>query len=236
MNDQINFLLVLQVFKKRWLWLAVSAVMGFALFAGYSYFMIPKTYNSWVDLHVKTTESTETVINRAGIDTSQRLVTTYITVLQSRDVMDKVAQQMKQEKGKLSGTELSAALTMGSLNNTEIFRITAVTNDPDLSFDVCETIERIVPGILEEFVGGKVNILTRAHMNVKPVGPNMTKNAVLGGITGFFLTAILSVLFHLLDNTVKGEEDIRDRFDLPVLGEIPRIDKLKIASAENDVN
>ena len=46
-------------------------------------------------------------------------------------------------------------------------------------------------------------------------------NSAVGGVVGLVIAVIIVLLRSLLDNTVKSEEELKDRFDVPVLGEIP---------------
>jgi capsular exopolysaccharide synthesis family protein len=60
---------------------------------------------------------------------------------------------------------------------------------------------------------------------VLPTGPSSpkTKLSLAGGLIGGFLIGIgAAFLFHALDPKVRREEQLRERFDLPILARIPR--------------
>lgn len=61
----------------------------------------------------------------------------------------------------------------------------------------------------------------KAQAPEAPSSPNTKRNTLLGAVLLLALSCGVTILVYLLDNTVKGEEDIRQRLDLPVLGEIP---------------
>ena len=54
-----------------------------------------------------------------------------------------------------------------------------------------------------------------------PSSPNVLMNSAVGGVVGLVIAVIIVLLRSLLDNTVKSEEELKDRFDVPVLGKIP---------------
>lgn len=51
--------------------------------------------------------------------------------------------------------------------------------------------------------------------------PNVSKNVILGGFFGFVLSIGLVFALKFLNNTVDDEETLRNKFGIPVLGEIP---------------
>lgn len=53
--------------------------------------------------------------------------------------------------------------------------------------------------------------------------PNYQRNTMMGALLGAFLAAALIVLRELMDDHVKDEEALEERFGLPVLGSIPNI-------------
>ena len=53
--------------------------------------------------------------------------------------------------------------------------------------------------------------------------PNVIKNAVFGLLAGLALSVAFVLLRAMLDTTIKGEEDLKSRTGLTVLGEIPDV-------------
>ncbi|MBQ8751518.1 MAG: hypothetical protein IJZ13_00250, partial [Clostridia bacterium] len=56
------------------------------------------------------------------------------------------------------------------------------------------------------------------------VSSGAARYAAIGGLVGFFLSYVLFLVVFLLDNTLKGEQDLKDRFvDVTVLGSVPEL-------------
>ena len=103
-----------------------------------------------------------------------------------------------------------------------MLRISAETGDPQLSAAICNELAALAPGVLEQVVkAGSVEVIGKAQAAKAPSSPNTKRNTLLGAVLLLVLSCGATILVYLLDNTVKGEEDIRQRLDLPVLGEIP---------------
>ena len=59
-----------------------------------------------------------------------------------------------------------------------------------------------------------------ASVSREPVSPKTTLNTLLAALTGMFLTAGLIFAIDMLDDTIRNPDDIRQKFNLPVLGVI----------------
>ena len=67
------------------------------------------------------------------------------------------------------------------------------------------------------------SILDPAPVPGAPIGPNLRRNVLLGGLLGLALGAGLAGLLHYLDNTVRTAEDVVRLTGLPVLGSVMRL-------------
>ena len=47
------------------------------------------------------------------------------------------------------------------------------------------------------------------------------KNVILGGIFGIIISAGFVIFLKLINNTITDGESLRNRFSIPILGEIP---------------
>ena len=50
---------------------------------------------------------------------------------------------------------------------------------------------------------------------------SINRYTLIGLLIGLVLSAGIVILAHLLDNTIRTGDDLRTRFDYPILGEIP---------------
>jgi capsular polysaccharide biosynthesis protein len=115
---------------------------------------------------------------------------------------------------------------MGSENGTEVLRISAVTTDPNLSAEICNTMAAVAPGVLERVVkAGSVEVINTAKVPMGPSSPNIIRNTQIGAILGFIGSYAIFLVLYMLDNTVKNVEDLKNHIDVAVLGEIPNFDK-----------
>ena len=176
---------------------------------------IPKKYTSSVSLYVmnnKATQNTGEILS-SDISASQMLVNTYAVILSDNLVMEDIGKillkkygekglegilpVLDSEQGKyIPSDSIASCISMGSVNDTEVLQIRATTRDPQVSVDVCLAMSEVAP-------------------------ENVSKNVILGGFFGFVLSIGLVFALKFLNNTVDDEETLRNKFGIPVLGEIP---------------
>jgi succinoglycan biosynthesis transport protein ExoP len=82
-------------------------------------------------------------------------------------------------------------------------------------------------GITQDIKTVTVWVIEKAEVPGSPAKPNKFKNIFLGLVIGLIGGIGLAFFVEYLDNTVKGAEDIEQRFDVPVLGVIELLDKQK---------
>ncbi|MDR1028197.1 MAG: hypothetical protein LBL63_02125 [Clostridiales Family XIII bacterium] len=232
MNDTIDLQDVMRALIRRWpIFLAGFLVGGVIVFL-ISTFFLPRTYLSSVELYVNNMETKSTGdVTTGDIDASRRLSNTYIVVLQNPAVEEDVVEEVG---GALTIETLERVVKMEAVADTEVIRISAETEDPALSTRICNTYAGIAPRVLERVVqAGSVEIIGRATANEEPASPHISRNTAIGALAGLFLTIVVLYIVNMLDNTVKGGADLRQRIDVPVLGEISSF--VKTGKADIDI-
>jgi len=71
----------------------------------------------------------------------------------------------------------------------------------------------------------RVDLVQPASTPTAPVRPDIMQNTMLGAIVGLMVGAGIAFAIELMDDTVKGAEDIMRRLRLPILGYISRMEE-----------
>ncbi|SDA25305.1 Capsular polysaccharide biosynthesis protein [Ruminococcus sp. YE71] len=194
-------------------------------------------------------------INAQDIQTSKALAGTYIVILQDDIVYDEVSDRLikcydidslgkvfnieekevtdengqKVTKPCISADQIRSLVNIEAVNETEVISITATTQNPELSADICTFISEIAPELLTRTTrAGSVETIGSAKIPTEPSSPNVKKYAVLGMLAGGFIAAAAVIIIDMLDNTINDGDDIKKYFaDIPVLAEIPDLNDTK---------
>lgn len=210
--------------RKIWLIILLAVIAG-ALAFGYTKNFVTPMYRSGVTIYVnnRVTSRDDGSVSAADLATSQRLVATYIQILSSDTVLQKVAEAVKTDHNiQISAAGIRGRMTAGAKDNTEVFDVYISDADPKKAAIIANAIAEIAPGEIGYFVeGSSTKIVDYAKVASAPYTPNTSRNTTFGMVGGAFVAVIIVVLQTLLDVRIKGEEDLAAISSAPVLGMIP---------------
>lgn len=228
LREEINFVKIMEIILRLWWLVLVFAVIGGLVgFSASTFLMAPK-YTSVAKVYVDGSQrSDNSGVNMNDLTTNARLVSTYIEILCSDTYMNQIATKAKEENSKynLSGADIKRDITMGSANETEILEIKYSDISPERARDVLQIlldnaqseITRIVPGC-------RVNIVDRANLPTTTSSPNTKQNTFIAIFIGVVFGVAVILIKEILDNRIKDEDDLKNKYNIPVLGIIPNLD------------
>ncbi len=229
MEGEINLLDIFNVIKSKLRSIVIiSVITGLVVFLLCSFVIKPK-YQSSIVLYVTNItaqqDSIDQNVNANDINASQKLVNTYKVILQTDKALDKLMDLTKLEYSKEDILEM---ISFSTVENTEVLKITATTNDPYLSANLCNGYADIAPEVIRDVIkGGSVQVLSRAKADGIPTSPNTPLFTLIAFFLGFVLSAVVYFLIDMFANTVKNEQDLTNKCNATVIGSIPDIFSLK---------
>ncbi len=219
-------------------WIILSTVILALAFGVYAKFFIDSTYRSEVQMYVSnyTDIATAPGASTGGLSASQLLVNEYIVILKHDDVTSKVAAQLREQGDGyvMTNGAISGAVSMSSVDETAMLKITATTTDPNLSKAICDAYTAVAPDLLKEVMEmGTIKPMGEEAKAGSKVGPNVLKNTVLGGVLAFVIACAIVLVIYMMDNTVTGERELKRRLNVTVLGEVPSLQPNKKGEKKN---
>lgn len=202
-----------------------SAVVLGAVFFLVSRFLLTPVYTSQTLLHVSNmTERKSSIVTTSDVQVSRELLDTCVVILNSRTVLDKVAEQSGLE---YTANQIKNMISAQSVSSTEIFKISVTHTNPKEAQIIADTITRVAPAEFKRVMnGGAVSIVDYATYPVTPSAPNIPRNTVLGVLLGALVTAALFILIEAMDTRVRDEFTLEEEFNLPIIGVIPSFELL----------
>lgn len=211
--------ILLAVWRHIWMVLISGALIG-GIALGYAYFMVTPTYSSSVQLYVNNQPENSPGFSSSQLQASQILADTYMVILQSRVVLEKVNEVAGL---KYSYSQLKGMVTAAAVNETDVFKVTVTATSPDHAYKLAKAIEEVLPSRIDEIVdGSSVRVVDMAVKNTSPVGPVYSRYIMIGALVGVGLSLILIVLVEITNTTVQSEDYLTATYkDLPLLAVIP---------------
>ncbi len=215
---------IFYMFRKRILYIILGALIAGFIAGGYTELFITPKYSTSCTLYVYSNVdrvNTRSTITGSELEVSQSLVNTYIVVLKSDTVLEKVIEELKLD---MSASALRGKISCTQEENTEVFRVTVTDPDPEMAAAIANTIAETAPDEIVRVVkAGGVEVLDYAKVPTRASSPNIKKNILIGMGVGFVAFFAFFYLYELFDTTISSERELEREFDLPVLGSIPHI-------------
>ena len=215
---------ILDILMRR-LWLIVVLVcMGGGIAFTYSQYILPKKYTSAVTLYVyNQTEGRQ--LTTSDFSLSSKLVDTYMVILKSNYVLEKISDKVKDQNLNYSATEIGSMITSVAVDETEVFKISVSSYSKEDAKTIADAIAEIAPDeIIRVVKAGSVEIVDTAKLPTTYSSPNVPKNTIVGIILGLIFACVLALLLELMNTTVKSREDLMEEHKYPVLAVIPNLD------------
>ena len=216
-----DYLLVL---RRNWILIASLALVG-VLGGAATSVLVPATYTAETQLFVAIQNSGTVQELQQGNTFSQARVQSYAKTVDTPVVLQPVIDALGLP---MTASELAGKVKATSDLNTVLITISASDGSPvqaaaiaqaigDSLVKAVDTLERSDKAASSPV---KLSIVTPAVAPRKPSAPNTRVNLALGLLAGLVLGAGSTLVRTVLDNRVRGEEDVRRITDAPLLGGI----------------
>lgn len=175
-----------------------------------------------VQLGTETTTDSTSSISTTDITINSKLVENYREIAKSRVVADTVKQNLNLD---IPTSEIQENISVNSISDTELIRVTVTNKDPKLAFDIATEFAKVFADKVEGLYNIRnVHILDEAQIPQEPCNIHLSKNVLIFAFVGAILVFGYVLLVNMLDTTVKSDVDIEKALKLPVLASIALTD------------
>ena len=220
---EIDLLHLIKVlWQKVWIIGIATILLGVIAFS-YAFLFVTPQYQAKALMYVNnssfTVGSTSFSISSSELTAAKSLLNTYVIILKSRTTMEKVLEETGLD---YTYEQISDMVSASSVNSTEVFQIVATSSDPAEAELIVDTIVKILPDRIADIVdGSSVRLVDHAVLPTQRSSPSYTKYAMIGLVLGFVLSCGVIIVIDLMDTTIRDEEYLTQRYNLPVLAVVP---------------
>lgn len=225
---EIDLLKLAAAYLRKWWLIVIFGLAGAGIALAISVYVIVPQYQASITVYVNNYKNSnnQEYVSGSDLSTAQKLVNTYTNMLTSDTVLEEVVDSTGYN---YTAAEMREFISTQQVGNTEIFKVFVTHTNPNTAAEIANAIARTAPETIENFVeGSSTKIIDYAKTPTGRFSPSYTKNTVIGGLIGGVLILILLTLDFLLDVRIKGEQDLSDLCDIPVLGQIPDFSQLEL--------
>ncbi|HEW5246914.1 TPA: capsular polysaccharide biosynthesis protein [Streptococcus pneumoniae] len=220
---------VLQLFRSLWkrkLVILLVAIITSSVAFAYSTFVIKPEFTSTTRIYVVNRDQGEkSGLTNQDLQAGTYLVKDYREIILSQDVLEEVVSDLKLD---LTPKGLANKIKVTVPVDTRIVSISVKDKQPEEASRIANSLREVAA---EKIVAvtrvSDVTILEEARPATTPSSPNVRRNTLFGFLGGAVVTVIAVLLIELLDTRVKRPEDVEDVLQIPLLGLVPDLDKMK---------
>lgn len=213
------------LWKRKMLIVLVAFVTGAVAFA-YSSFIVQPEFTSTTRIYVvNRNQGDGQGLTNQDLQAGSYLVKDYREIILSQDVLEKVITDLKLD---LSPKALSDKIKVTVPVDTRIVSISVKDRAPEEASRIANTLREVASKkIISVTRVSDVTTLEEARPATSPSSPNIRAISIVSLLAGAVVTIIIILMMELLDTRVKRSEDIEDVMQIPLLGVVPNLDKLK---------
>lgn len=207
--------------KKAWV-VVLCAVLAGALFLTYTLCFIAPQYQASVTIYVNNgTDNNSGAISSTDLAVAIRLVNTYVNILKSDTVLEKVIDNAGLD---LTAKDVREMMTAEAVKDTEMFKVMITAPDPNQAAKIANSVAAVAPSEIATIIdGSSAKIIDYAKVPQDRYSPSYGLNTAIGIAVGALLAVLYVVLCEILDTHVKGEDDLAKISSIPVIGLIPEM-------------
>lgn len=210
--------------QKNILKIIIMAILSAAVFYFFCHFFIRPTFTANTVLRIESIQEEE-----LGFFAEKRKLSTYNEILNSSKIKDQILSNLEID---FSPTEFKNKVKIRRLGNSELFGIVSHDTIAERSMDLANESSEIFQKEINAFIEDKVEIIDEAKLPKEPAIWTKVGCAVLGFLFGLTIGALSMIRKVRNDDSFHTIDSLTKRFDYPVLGEIPQMNKKNSESRE----
>lgn len=215
---EVNVGEILLVLLNHWWIIVLSGIVAAAVFMLGTKVLIAPEYRSVTKIFVLSQENGN-YLTSTDIQLSSYLTKDYAELIKSRTVAEEVIENLDLN---MSPEGLLGMVSVQTKSDTRIVTIVVQNEDPVLAQKLANAIREVSAKQIVTVMGVEaVNMVDEANLPTSPSSPNTRKNTLLGAAWGCLIAISLILLRHLLNDTIKTEEDVERYLGMTVLASIP---------------
>lgn len=223
--------LLKELLKKIWLIVLVGLIVGGAVYVGAKVFVKP-TYRSGFTAYVNNKQGKQNTdfLTSSDVNAAKELVLTYRNIITSNTILTAAAKSIGADQ---PYENLAKKVYTEIKDDTEIIAVYVVDTDPQFAYEYAQAIEKTAPSYMSQIVeGSSMKIIDVPEYSNKRYKPSYIRYGFIGFLVGALIVAVIIIIRYFLDDTVKNEAEIEDKFALPILGVIPDVTRASSKSSD----
>ena len=219
--EEIDLRELFEYFKTKLLSIIIIVILVIAVGNIYTTLTRVPLYKS--DTTIVLVSEANTQNNYTDLQMNKNLVDTYSEIIKSRKVLNPVIKNLKL---KYSYNELKSSVSVSSVTNTEIIRVSVSNKNSKKAKEIANEIGNVFTDKIQKIYNlNNVSIVDKAIESKAPYNINYVKDNIIYIAIGLVLSCGLVFIKFYFDTTIKTSEEIENKLGLTILGIVPKVEK-----------
>ena len=211
--------------KRCWL-IIICAGIGFGYMYRQASYNAIETYTATGTMYVY--NGNPNLVNygytsSSDLNSAVKLIDTYLVVVRSNKVLDVVVERLSKEYPEINTGYIAGTLSMGSVSDTSVLRISCTTDDPQKSADICNAVMDVAPSeIIRVVSAGNIEIIDYASPPVVANARSVMKNGIIGALFGAIPVIVVLTILFFMNQKIEDEKELTNSYTLSVLASLKR--------------
>lgn len=225
---EINVMYIIGLLiKKLWLLVLVAAVVGVSC-AVVTKTVENPTYTSSMTFIVNNksekdlSSSTDGSISYSDMSASAYMANTFVHLMTGRTMCRAIAD--KCEAYPKNADAVAEMISASRKTDSSIIDMTVTASSPEEAYELAQAVKDTYKDVVEVYSGGSIHLCDEPELAVDPdKSVSAVRNCLIGAVAGALLCAVFIIIKDATKNTVRSQEDIQNKLQLNVLGEIVQV-------------
>ncbi len=161
-------------------------------------------------------------IGNSEVNIAKNMMPTYIKVLGSNQLSQMISKRVGDQGYNVSPSRVKNMVRYSYSDELFTIDFTCTNASMEQARAVALAVSEVAPNYIQEIVGyGTIKMYDSISDDPKTNSSNPYVMAMVAFMGIAVVVVVINLIINMLDNRVKGVEDIADNFEYPVLGNIP---------------
>ena len=221
-DEEIDLIPLFKAIVKNLPLILLVTLLAGALTFGFLKLFVTPMYRTSFTVYVnnKADSSGSTSLSSSDISAARSLASTYSEILTGRTVLEDAAERCGMES--LKYNELKALVEAEASSSSELITVYVKGTSPENALYLARAVAQAASGHISTVIDGtSMRVVDEPYKPEGIYSPKFLKYSFIAAVLGCLLACGVIVVAELMDDSLKDEKTLEERFNLSVLGFIP---------------
>ncbi|MBO6195183.1 MAG: polysaccharide biosynthesis tyrosine autokinase [Bacilli bacterium] len=216
--EEINIKDFLMFLKEKLFFIFISVLLCLGIVLAYDLVVKVPKYSTYTTIALVKSTNDSNTLTQNDVMLNKNLINTYSEIVKSKKVLKQVKKDLDLNE---SLNSISKEISVSSVNDTEIIKISVEDKDPKKAYNITKSISKVFTREIQNiYEMNNVSVVDAPEISKVVSNNTIKRDIVLGFAAGLFLSIGILFVIYYFDDTIKYSDNIEEELELPVLAKV----------------